>query len=94
MLCNVFGPLYNSYFHMYYKNYTSEIYGYDFVGSLIPIYNNVQQKRKELNDLLIKTPLIKISNLLFLLDELSNKNIVYGNVLHNNDLLLIIKSFV
>ena len=94
MIRHVFGPLYNEYFHMYYKNYTSEIDGYDFVSSLIPVYNHVQRKRTELNDLLMKTPLIKISNLLFLLDELSSKNIAFAYVLHNNDLLLIIKSFV
>ena len=50
------------------------------------IYKNYIQKWE--------TPLIKISNLLFLLDKLSSKNMSYACVLHNNDLLLLIKSFV
>jgi len=94
MIRLVFGPLYNPYFHMYLKDYYSEKDGYEFVASLIPVYNSIQQKRAELNELLIKTPLIKISNLLFLLDKLSSKNMSYASVLHNNDLLLLIKSFM
>jgi len=93
MLRRVFGSLYNEYFHMYYKNYTSEKDGYEFVADLIPVYNYIQKKRKELKDLLLSNPLIKISNLLYLSDELSSKSMSYAAVLYNNDLLLIISDF-
>jgi hypothetical protein len=92
-LHNIFGPMYNRYFHFYWQDYTSGCRGLEYMKELMPIYNEVQRKRDKLEKLLIDKPLLKVHNLVVLLKNISNY-IAMSKVLLNNDLLLYISHFV